>query len=356
MAFPESQWLFLSPAAKLLCSWVDKQGVQRIECQHPTNDYCPSTFRTADSSGYTKWIKWLACVQNAGASKGLIRRPARPWRSRRFLKTLKSHVHQTAPVFIVLAPSWQQEQDNRFMPSHPDMNTAHMWHVPFCSYSQSTWFSVASADMDRVQSACLWKQKKECVKRLRLQPRKASLPKSLRWNHVFMQSIWRGMRRDRNFPLHWPDMRRIQYWSCRLVVVGLVSKRTWGFWFETGVCRRATSARSKGFVKPFPGFMWKPTSCKLPTVWPTPHPLILVNTTTQFNEAILFQARSRLNLALQVTPSRQESMRLVMRCRTDENEPCFTFPQFSHLAKSFSNRFSVAGANIGRVKREEIYN
>ena len=126
----------------------------------------------------------------------------------------------------MLAPSWEQEQDNRFMPSHPDMNTAHLWHVPFCSYSQSTWFSVASADMARVQSVCLWKQKKECVKRLRLQPRKTSLSKSLRWNHVFMQSIWRGMRRDRNFPFQWADKRRIQYWSCRLVVGSLV------FWKE----------------------------------------------------------------------------------------------------------------------------
>ena len=87
-----------------------------------------------------------------------------------------------------------------------------------------------------------------------------------------MQSIWRGMRRDRNFPLQRADTHRMQYLSCRLVVDGVVLKKQPGILFETGGCRRATSAKSNGFVKPFRGFMCKPTSCKLSTtVWPTLH-------------------------------------------------------------------------------------
>ena len=123
-------------------------------------------------------------------------------------------------------PSYKPEQDLCATFCHPTRTCLPPWRKPVqlvqrhkCRHGQVT-------EDD-------WKQKKECVKRLRLQPRKTWLSKSLRWNHVFMQSTWRGMRRDRNFPLHWPDMRRIRYWSCRLVVDGLVSKKHLRSLFET---------------------------------------------------------------------------------------------------------------------------
>ena len=108
---------------------------------------------------------------------------------------------------------------------------------------------------------------------LRLQPRKTSLSKS--WDGIMCSCSRFGEAWDEtgiSLCSGRADTHRMQYLSCRLVVDGLVLKKQPGILFETGGCRRATSAKSNGFVKPFRGFMCKPTSCKLSTtVWPTLH-------------------------------------------------------------------------------------
>ena len=43
-----------------------------------------------------------------------------------------------------------------------------------------------------------------------LAAKKNCVAQKLRWNHVFMQSVWKGMRGDQHFSLHWPDTRSIQ--------------------------------------------------------------------------------------------------------------------------------------------------
>ena len=103
-----------------------------------------------------------------------------------------------------------------------------------------------------------------------LAAKKNFVVQKLRWNHMFKRLIWRGVRRDQHFPLHSADTRRIQYWSYPLLVDGLVLKSTRGLCLKRvvlGCSSRATSAKSKDFVKPC-GTAFKTRSVESP--WSSP--------------------------------------------------------------------------------------
>ena len=62
---------------------------------------------------------------------------------------------------------------------------------------------------NRVGSEDDWKQETAWSDSA-LTAKKNFVAQKLRWNHVFMQSVWKGMRGDHLFSLHWPDTLSIQ--------------------------------------------------------------------------------------------------------------------------------------------------
>ena len=151
------------------------------------------------------------------------------------------------------------------MPSHPMMNSLFI-----CLLAKAN--PVGSASWVEPRSGfrgCVKREGKVPIATQHLQPisvRKIWVMQSRSW----FGKIWEETSSPLAFAAEFAAVGQIQAdsrWDCvpRCLMVWS-SKSTRGFCFETGGCRRATSARSNGIVKPISGFLCTLTSSKLTTI------------------------------------------------------------------------------------------